>query len=207
MKKTAYLFALLVLISFVSNAQNDVFDKIADRTCDCISKKDFKKIKKEEVTTEAGLCILSAYSELESEVPKKSRINFKDEKSLEQLGIQVGLKMATKCPDALRIMSGDIDPTASATSGDSNAKMENEISGTIKSAKTDTYQTLTIHDSDGRNTSLLWISYFPGSDKLIEIKENLVGKMVSVKFVSQEIYYPATNTYLTQKVITSISLK
>ncbi len=192
----------LVLISASAIAQTDIYDKIADRTCECIAKKDFSKIKKEEMQTEAGLCILSAYSELESEVPKKQKIDFKDEKSLEKLGTNIGIKMATKCPDGLMKMSGD------ESANDAPKKMEDlSLSGTIKSFRLETYQTVVIQDKDGKNNILLWLSYFPGSDTILESKDAAVGKTVDVSYSTQEVYYPTANSYVTQKVITAISFK
>ncbi|MBK7147772.1 MAG: hypothetical protein IPH78_02870 [Bacteroidetes bacterium] len=202
MKKLLPLLILLALLSESAIAQTDVYDKIADKTCDCIAKKDFSKFKKDEMQTEAGLCILSAYSELENEVPKKQKIDFKDEKSLEKLGTNIGIKMATKCPDGLMKMSGD------ESASESNAPSSPvSLSGTIKSYKIETYQTIVIQDKDGKNNILLWLSYFPGSDRILENKEATIGQQAEVSYVSQEIYYPTANSYVTQKVVTGITFK
>lgn len=203
--KTKYTLLTVMVLTVNALVAQDVMDKITERTCDCISKKDFSKLSsKDDIQTEAGLCILSAYSEYEPELPKKMKVDFKDQKGLEKLGTEIGIRMATKCPNSLMALAGEVMQDKKEAL---NSTSQTSVTGTIKSVKADTYQTIVVQDKEGKNNVFIWLTYFPGSDRIVENKDAVVGKEVEVAYTSQEVYYASTNTYATQKVITSVTFK
>ena len=89
--KIIIVASFLTISSLLSPAQ-DVYEKLAKETCDCITKKALSKSSKKEIEMQLGLCMIASAdaNSLSYEVTNKE--------SMTELGKKVGIKMAGICP-------------------------------------------------------------------------------------------------------------
>ena len=105
---------LLLLVLLTSSSifaqkltKEQLTDKMSDVGCECASK---QEITKDNMELTLGLCILEAMNKYEKDVEKHYGNNvITDDKKMEQLGYDIGLKMGTKCPTVFKFMMDDSD--------------------------------------------------------------------------------------------------
>ena len=95
---------LLLLVLLTSSSifaqkltKEQLTDKMSDVGCECASK---QEITKDNMELTLGLCILEAMNKYEKDVEKHYGKNvITDDKKMEQLGYDIGLKMGTIFPE------------------------------------------------------------------------------------------------------------
>ena len=207
MRKVIFVAGLL-MIGMTSAKQataQDVIDAIAEETCSC-TKANGVSSDTEEFQMQLGLCILQACGPYEKELKKQYNFNISDfgnSEKAEEFGMQVGLRMAYKCPE-LFVSSADLmmDMIEEEELAES-AEETFEISGVITSVESDQFMSILIRDAEGRTHKLLWLTYFINAD--LFANETQVGNQVSVSYYEWELYNPAIKDYMNYKVIASVN--
>ena len=195
------LIIALLLFSVVVNAQIETKDElltvIAQETCDCFIKKDIdiENTDSSKIELEFGFCIMESYANHKTVADKFLNISFDDEKSLENLGIEVGMKMVSICPDALMAFAGDYEEEYLTT----------ETTGEFIKIETEQFNVIHIKDGNNRTLKLLWFNYFEGEDLFADPKV-LKDKVLSVEYEEIELYDPNIEDYRNFKVITKAIL-
>ena len=197
------LFALLITTTAIT-AQEDLIDKLAQASCDCISAKDTDNMSPDDLQMQMGFCIMEAVGKYPDEFNKAyGELDFTDQAAMTKLGEDIGYRMAFKCPTVLMKMAAvDTETTVTTTTGNGSS-----ISGTLQSIEGDDFNLLIVKEASGRTHKLLWLSYFEGSEALSNNPGNFLGKEVSVSYTTYECYSPKIKDYINCKEITSLSFK
>ncbi|KOS05372.1 hypothetical protein AM493_04490 [Flavobacterium akiainvivens] len=197
---------LLLVFSFVlffnSARSQDILDVITKDVCSCAeSKKEvLQQANSQKLKMEIGICIISSISNHKEEVDAKYGDVLKADGGMEKLGGEVGLKMVGVCPDVLMALaeSGQLDEYLEP--------VEEEyftVEGRIVEIKTEQFLTVMVKDISGRNHTLLVLTFFEGSDILIEGKLKKNDK-VSIEYWEQEFYDVKAKDFRYYKVIQGI---
>jgi len=199
MKKTvlAFLFSLY----FLNANSQDILDVIGQEVCSCTAAK-AEKLKDQDpnqVQMELGFCIISSYSAHQEALVQKYGNVLQSDAAMEKLGMDVGLKMATLCPDTLmKIAESDF-----GSEEEEVIEKVVSIEGKIVEIKSEQFLTVVIKDNSGRSHSLLVLTFFENADVLTENKLKKNDK-VSVDYWEQEFYDTKAKDFRYYKVIQGI---
>jgi hypothetical protein len=194
MKKV--LIFCLVITAHQSFSQT-YMDKIAQESCDCISKVS-ETLDYEQYTQELGLCMIVAAEPYRKQLKKDHNINFdKIEVDAEKLGKLIGFKMASVCPNALLAVSKK-SPDKSAVA---NADVSKSYDGTITKLEKDFFVVLHIKDGEGKTNKFYWLTFIDSDVDLVERYDSLIGMPVEVTFRTEEWFDPKIKEYRQFSVI------
>ena len=194
MKKV--LIFCLVITAHQSFSQT-YMDKIAQESCDCISKVS-ETLDYEQYTQELGLCMIVAAEPYRKQLKKDHNINFdKIEVDAEKLGKLIGFKMASVCPNALLAVSKK-SPDKSAVA---NADVSKSYDGTITKLEKDFFVVLHIKDGEGKTNKFYWLTFIDSDVDLVERYDSLIGTPVEVTYRIEEWFDPKIKEYRQFSVI------
>jgi hypothetical protein len=201
LKKTFLLLGTLFVLTFENQtlkAQDDVIDKIATETCDCVKDLDFN-LPTDQLQMQFGLCILKVAQPYQKELKKSYNIDLNniDGKYGEELGRLVGLKMVAVCPEYLVKLSG-----MEQNEDESNAT-EKVFRGKVISIDENQFVTFQVENQDGKTSKFIWLKFFPMSKDLESKYKKLVDKEVEVYYTEDEYYDPRIIEYKTFKIISN----
>ncbi|PZO32322.1 MAG: hypothetical protein DCE86_07720 [Flavobacteriaceae bacterium] len=179
----------------------DILDVITKEVCSCANeKKDMlKDAASEKVQMQLGLCIISSFSSHEKEVTAKYGNVMEAEGAMEKLGGDVGIKMASVCPDVL-MMFADMESEFGEETEEIPALT---LEGKIIEIKPEQFLTVIVKDNSGRNHTFLVLTFFEDSNLFIENKLKKNDK-VSVQYWEQEFYDAKARDFRYYKVIQGI---
>ncbi len=204
MKYKILTYLLLLSVLSFGQSKDKVLNDIAKSVCPCIEGKK-GELKAQENTSQVemmlGICILTAYSEHREAYVKAfgEELNMDNDAEMEKVGVDIGLKMASECPQIL-MMFADSDFEDEIDNGSSIKQMN----GKITNFKKGTFTTIEFQESTGRKHKLVWLDYFSGSE-LIEDQGKARGKSFTISFEEMEFYDPNLNEYRNYKVVRSLS--
>ncbi len=213
------VFVLTILSVNMLNAQTEEqLDKMTVATCNCAEKKDFSKVTSDAYQMELGLCIISALEVLPEKERKK--INLTDGESMSSLGEKIGLRMASKCPKILMVISklemerqkeeaaiippqipADIDVLTPSK------KIKGSISGTIKEVKESDFLTIVLIDNSQKEYRFIWLGHFEGESDFMGNPQSLKGKKVDIGYYEDERYVPQLKEYVSFKHLAELKVK
>jgi len=144
--KRIILSAVLCLSIGLAFAQDD-YKKIAQETCDCMTKQNLESQSKTEIQTALGLCML--------EVIQKNKIDvdISDGDAMRELGQKVGVTMAPLCPSVFKLFLKE------KFEDDTDQKITS-LEGKIKSVDEDGFLSLTLKESSGNEHRIIWFFLF-----------------------------------------------
>ena len=141
---------------------------------------------------------MESYSKHKKEADKHLDVSFDDEQSLENLGVEVALKMMTHCSDFMMKLAGGY-----AADEFEKAKEDITLVGKIVNIHESQFSIVELRDTDDRIQKLLWLEYFEGSN-LLEDLNKLKKKRLKVTYIEKEMYDPKIGEYRNFKVIKKI---
>lgn len=195
MKKTilAFLFSLF----FLNANSQDILDNVVKEVCSCATAKadQLKGLPADKLQLELGFCIITSYSNHEKELTAKYG-NVMEGDGMEKLGTDIGLKMASACPDVFRLIAG-------SSFEDEETQAISTVEGQIVAVKSEQFLTIEVKDNSGRTHAMLLLTFFEGSDILTENKLKKNDK-VSIDYWEQEFYDVKAKDFRNYKVIQSI---
>jgi len=189
---------ILLLLSISMFSQESIMDKVALATCEYLHKDEIKSLPSDKMTVKLGLFMLSYYSDNEKEFEKAGiTVDWNSEKSGEEFGQKIGIKMAGVCPETLMLLAGEV-------STDDVDNFESfVVEGELKSITGQEFSYVNMKDSSGKSQKFLWLSNFIGSDNLID-NDEVKGIKVSVTYKNTECYSPKLKEYIIVKEIIEI---
>lgn len=221
-----FLILFLISLSFGVNSQklskDKLLDKISDETCSCIGSKD---ITAENYKMTFGLCVLEAASNHQKDVDRhygKDLMSARDK--LEQMGMEVGFKMASSCPDAFSIFVDNPEILEEAINDyevDESVDLEYSeedyldipppedftgIEGNVVEIRSEGFLKLKVKEESGRISEFIVLDDFSNS-YLITDKVLIPNDKVIVEYYEQEVFDVSLNKFFTYKVIIDISKK
>lgn len=204
--KNTYILALVLFTSLNMafaqkiDSKDALLEKIAQETCECVNKKDLtaSNLASSKLELEYGLCVMESYGKHKKLADKYLDISFDDDESLENLGVEVALKMMTYCSDFMMKLAGDY-----AADEFEEAKEDKVSAGSIINIEKSQFNIVELKDTDNRIQKLLWLEYFEGEHLLKDLGK-LKNKKVRVTYVEKEMYDPRIGDYRNFKIIKKI---
>lgn len=180
---------ILLLASTPAIAQTDEQLTIAaEKSCECLKDKGLENMDKDELEMTLGLCILAnAKDIINTDDPDGNGYDIGKE-----LGEKLGMKMVTICPE----------PFMKIAAMESGGK---KLTGTITEVKTGDVVVVMLKESDKTMHKLLWLEPVEDGDKWTSDPKKLVGKQVTVKYRTADVYSYTSKDYETQKVLVKLS--
>ena len=203
MKKILLLLVLVGNVAFAQKLTKDqLSEKLAEKACGCAEK---QEITKDNFELTIGICLLEGINSYEKDVEKHYGKNvITDDKKMEQLGYDIGLKMGTKCPTVFKFMMDDSDD-----SGDEEY-IEDEpdamISGKLTEIKSEQFLTFSVKEASGKMNQFILLSGFDNAflltDKVLKTNDAL-----EVYYYELELFDAKLAKFVTYKVVTDIIKK
>jgi len=199
------LFLLLLFTSSLNFAQKltkeKLIDKMSDIGCECASK---KEITKDNMEMTLGLCILESMNKYEKEVEKYYGKNvITNDKKMEELGYDIGLKMGTKCPTVFKFMDKESNDGGEKYVEDEPDAM---ISGKLTEIKSEQFLTFSVKEASGKMNHFILLSNFENAflltDKVLKTDDEL-----EVSYYELELFDAKLTKFVTYKVVTDIIKK
>jgi hypothetical protein len=196
-------YALLFFLSFHINAQN-VLEVVGEESCKCIENKklDFKKLSKNEVQAQVGLCIIQSYTNHIDEFSEEDRIDFSDAAGMRGLGEKVAIKMLSFCPEMImNIGRVAIDENKKETLNDQIL----EIKGIVVDIVKDQFVTIKVKDENSRIHNFFLLNYFETAYMYTnnQIKKN---EKITISYSEVELYDVKNLEFRYFKVISKLKL-
>jgi len=202
MKLKPILYALILTLPFVANAQESTLDKVTLETCACMSTKDVSNMERSIFEQELGLCMLSSAAPYMDILEKEEGISTDDQASLSKLGEKVGSRLAAKCPDLLQKMM-ELYADEGAIETQTEVFLQEE--GVFSSISQGQFANVLFKGADGKTRAYLWLETFEGSEILQGDGKLLAGKKAVITFQERSFFDPKSGGYQAQKVIKEIS--
>lgn len=202
--KRIMLFALIGLFAglLTPATAQDIKDKLAAEACDCIGEKDTDNMSTEDLQMQLSMCLMEAVGNNQAAFQEEyGTLNPSDQETMQKLGQDIGMRMVTKCPQYMMKLANQQAPPQSAAPAPT--KKASSLQGTIKAVGGDEVAIVTVVEDNGRSHKLLWLDFFPGSDRLQNPSE-AVGKKVTVEYQEMEVYSPKAKEYFKRKKIAGI---
>ena len=188
-----YLFGLFLATSFYSFAQIDYLEKIAIASCSCADSLS-PDLKISDRNIRLGLCMINACEPYGEELLRDHQIDLKRIDSQgEELGVLVGIKMASICPDKLIELAGEDEVNIDSESSDEYRTIEGE--GVVFSILEEPFVCFTIKDEEGRKQKYYWLTYVDSEMNIENAFNSLKGRKVYFEYVIDEIFDPRIREY------------
>lgn len=175
-------------------------EKLGEVACECATK---GEVNKDNIELTLGLCIIEAVNKYEKDVEKHYGKNvITNDAKMEELGYNVGAKMALKCPTIFKYI-------LDSTTTDTEEPEEEEyamISGKIFEIKSEQFITFSVKESTGKNHNFILLSSFENAylltDKVLKTNDN-----VDVSYYELEFYDAKLGKFISYSIITDIIKK
>jgi hypothetical protein len=203
MKKLLLLLLLTTSSIFAQKlTKEELTDKMSDVGCECAST---KEITKDNMEMSLGLCILEAMNKYEKDVEKYYGKNvISDDKKMEELGYDIGLKMGTKCPSVFKFMMENSDDSAN------EEYIEEEpdamISGKLTEIKAEQFLTFSVKETSGKMNQFILLTDFDNAFLLTD-KVLKTNDLLEVYYYELELFDAKLAKFVTYKVVTDIIKK
>lgn len=190
MKKILVALLLLPLVSF---AQED-YKEIAQKTCECIQKKDMSAATKKQIEVALGLCMFEVIQSLNIQV------DMADGEAMRKFGEKVGMQMAPLCPAIFTKLMEE-------TESDTASPAYETINGVIKSIEEKEFLFVTLKDETNKEVRLVWLRHVEGADDFLNDYKKLIGKKVSVTYQNLELFNAKAKGYFGYKELLTVQVK
>lgn len=190
------------LLAAAVHAQ-DVLDRIAVSTCDCINAVDRKEVIGEALQMQLGLCMMKAAAPYDKELRKQYKVDMSrlDAGSGERLGELVGFRLVAQCPEFLEFVAEMQNEGAAEVAQAVVAK----VSGSVTGLRDRQFSTVLVKDVSGRTVELLRLEHFPNADLLAGA--GATGVKGTFHFTVKELYDPVAGTYRSHNVLVGLELE
>lgn len=175
--------------------------RITDSLCTALNRLDMAKIGNGKEAETAFMDCFMKQSALFEDVANERSVQMDDKEGMHQIGVDIGknlLKM--KCDAFMKLAVKMADK-----SGASEQSLV--VSGIFKRIDTKGFNYIVIAGADHKETSLIWLRQFPGSEKFIDGSAAYIGKNVRIKYQELEVYLPQAKGYYKVKEIVSLNVE
>ncbi|MBL7974240.1 MAG: hypothetical protein JNJ85_04980 [Candidatus Kapabacteria bacterium] len=198
------VLALVLLFANKSNVYAQIDDKMLDTACKCMSRIDMNK-SIAEIEEQAQKCMVEVMTtspelmQLIAQSPDDAR------EVGEKFGKEFGMELMSKCPAAMQLFIKVGANKKEVQESGSGKTKTSSLTGTLVKVDTKGYVTITVK-TEGRDITLLWLRYFPGSEQLKDGVAAFKGKKVKFQWKEIEVYNSVLKDYTTMKEITSFEV-
>lgn len=193
------LYLLLFLILSLHGVAQEYMDFIAQESCECMDKLD-PNLSNEQITMQAGICMIKAASPYEKKLKKDYGINMANlVEAGEQLGQVIALRMVEYCPASLLMLAervNDQEETEETTT--------NSVIGTIMQVEVQPFVCFTIKTNDGKSGKYYWLTFVESNLDLTNNFGTMQDKVVECTYESVEVFDPRIGEYRNINVLNSL---
>ncbi len=195
MKKLITLAALVVACLHV-NAQKAFKDSIltlvSKDACSEIEKIDPKDLKKDELSMQIGLAMISPIAKFQSDLEKIYGTNDMEE-LMDVAAEDIAMQLVVVCPTFLKLFTDN----PSLIEGKDSKTEVFTVKGTLQKINKAEFTSFEIKDEKGKTHKIWWMEFFEGAN---EINANALKKSFEVSYTEKEIYNAATDSYIKIKI-------
>ncbi|MDI9310108.1 MAG: hypothetical protein QM535_07830 [Limnohabitans sp.] len=194
MKKNI-IITFLTLYSVFGYSQNkeEILQKLAKNSCDCVNKKNSPQI----TDIDFGICIIESLSTLNEKEQKVIGYNPKDGvKAIEKLTEPIGIQLALTCPQVLTQIK------------DKKGKslMDDDLtshSGIVEEIIVGDFKKIRLKSDKNEVLEFLWLFKFSNDSVLLNNKV-IKGDKVEITYTIENLFDAKTNTYKSFNIIKEI---
>ncbi|MFM9947924.1 MAG: hypothetical protein ACKV1O_08305 [Saprospiraceae bacterium] len=192
--------------------QEEIYNLIAQETCECMEGKDVLNMKSEDIEMQLGMCMLGSYSEHSGDLEKEADLG--NQTGMEALGEKIGVLMFGKCPQTLMAVATSMQAEGDPMLDDLPPMLDEsqewdggeELTGAIvRMTNHGDVSYLVLKDEAGTEHELMWLRYFEGSESLLENPEAGIGRKAMIYWIPMEVYSPKTRDYAVRKEIRALT--
>jgi hypothetical protein len=197
------IFSFLALCTFVCHSQ-DVLDKIADETCECVNKVKTPNTSVEDLKTQVDKCLFASYSNHAAELSPAQKKDSGNKIAIQKLANDVALKMAGHCSDIIQIIIESERKNKLANERSLATKsLLMKISGEIREIETNEFVSIIIKDQNSKLVTLLLMDRFESADVFTTNKIRK-GDKITVEYTEKEMYDPKIKGFRAFKIISKL---
>jgi hypothetical protein len=195
-----HFIALAFVLPSLTLSAQDVLDKIARGTCDCLLEVDRNEHKGEALQMQLGLCMMKSAAPYEKELRKQYKVDFSrlDAGAGEKLGEMVGMRLVGVCPEFLQIVA-DMESAPAATTVE---VVTTTVTGVVTGLRDRQFSTILVKDVSGRTVELLRLEHFQNADMLAGA--SATGVKGTFSYTVRELYDPVAGTYRSHNVLVGL---
>ncbi len=206
MKKTTFTFFFALFVSSLFAQSDKYTKKVAQETCDCLSKEEIEPFTREKYEKVLVKCLFSA-DEL-NESMKENKLDLsKGQDAGRDLGMKIGLKMIEL--DCKSYLDYSLKLVEEQNADKAVENEENNVTYGIFEGldKSGDFAYFIVKDEAGRTYKFMWQEYFEGSELFMaEPLDELIGKEIEVGWYKKEVYLPRLNDYFMVKIIQTVNI-
>jgi len=182
-------------------SKDQLSDKLADKTCECSNK---KTLSKENFEVVLGLCIIESISAYEKDVEKYYGKNIiANEIKMEELGYEVGKKMALKCTNVFSLF---LEAELEDETEEVEIEEEEEallLVGKIKEIKSEQFITFSVTEDSGKVNHFILLSDFDNAflltDKVLKVNDR-----VQIEYYQLDLYDAKVGKLILYNIVSDI---
>jgi hypothetical protein len=206
------LLIVLFFGAFASVKAQKASDLATDAICDCMKNKKNVDKSKEGIQKLIMNCFISSSMDKLEGLQQEMGIESTDPKGYEEVGRRIGMKLVTRCPYFMELMSSAMenDPSMlkSKKGDDEDAAPAKTSQGTTagvfkKVDGSDLYK-LIIAEDQGRERDYYWLEPFQGDQVFIDNSSKMKNQKINVTWIEREIYLPKAKGYFKVRVIQKV---
>lgn len=192
--------ALLSLLTLPIQSQ-EIIDKMAKLTCECMEEEGFDNKSQQEVTNIMSNCLTQHLLSNIAEIQTQLDVEITDQEAMRAVGEKIGTKMAGICPAAVIALAGGLEGLEEEPTTDD----ENSFAGKITSIDGTEFTSIKIINESGTLHTFIWLGSFDGDEVLLELKEEAIGQKVIINFEELEVYDHKMGKYIPKKFVTGLN--
>ncbi|MEO7801861.1 MAG: hypothetical protein ABIR81_07670, partial [Ginsengibacter sp.] len=169
--------------------------------CTEISKTDYSTKTLDELQIDLGMAMMPSFQNHHEEIEKYFNVDFTDQKAMQQIGTQIGLKLATNCPAFLKLMRDKSSDLAGMSGAKPITSVGGIVSGTLSKIVPGEVTYFVVKSADGKMEKIFWMEYFKGAEKISSAN---ISKPLKISYVEKDMYNSTLKDYIKQKVAVSV---
>jgi hypothetical protein len=193
--------SLSFTIAFSQSSKDSLMTTLANEACTEISKTDYSSKTLDELQIDLGMAMMPSFQNHQEEIEKYFDVDFTDQKAMQQIGTQIGLKLANNCPAFLKLMRDKSADLADMSGAKPVTSAGGIVSGTLSKIVPGEVTYFVVKSADGKMEKIWWMEYFKGAEK---ISSTNLNKPVKISYTEKEIYNAVLKDYIKQKVAVAV---
>lgn len=192
-------------------SKTELQEAIANETCACVAG---QEVTRENYEMTLGFCILEGINNHEKDVERHyGKDLITDSERMEELGRDVGFKMAAECPEAFSIlMDEENEETNDSYDGyEDNTEYLDDYSGEVAlgargkviEIKNEGFLKLRIREESGKISEFIILEPFDDS-YMVTDRVLVLGDVIVVYYSESELYDAGLNKFITYNVVGDI---
>jgi hypothetical protein len=200
------VFVLLCVWPRDAAAQDSgTLTKVANTVCACLSKIDMSAITTKDQATAAFMTCFVSNAAGVIDLARERKLDFSDQAAMKALGLEVGKELLVQgCTSFVQL---SVKMAGAQTPNGVNVGNSEVTAGRLVRVDNREFRYLVVADAANRENTFIWLRYFKGSEKFIEIPDAYIGKPLKIQWQETEVFLPSAKGYFKLKEITGIEVQ